>query len=166
VNASCVRRKLLSVEYCRLSDLLGVGGGQAPLGLDPLHLHAFCLSLQAAAAEAAQETAEEGRSGSNVVVVDLQRMLLDSRYSPCLEMAGEAAIGKMDAIDVKARRAMHRLMRDLLAAMAGHSLASMMNPVGLFARVAPSGTLTANGFRELAATLQVTGRVKISMKRM
>jgi len=127
-------------------------GVQAPLALDSLHLHASCLSLQAAAVEAAQTS---GASGAEVVV-DLQRMLIDSRYSPSLEMAGEVAIGRMDALDVKARRAMQRLMRDVLSAMAGHSLASMLNPVALFARAAPSGTMSANGFRELVSTLQVT----------
>ena len=29
-----MRQQLLSVEYCGQPDLLGVGGGQAPLGLD------------------------------------------------------------------------------------------------------------------------------------
>ena len=62
----------------------------------------------------------------------------------------------MEALEVTARRALQRLMRDILAAMVGSSLHTMRDPVALFARAAPTGILDASGFHQLVSTLEVS----------
>jgi len=135
----------LSAEDALLTDAL------KHLDLDARHLHALCLKLQEAAAGP-----EGTQGGGGERMIDLQSLLLDSRYSPSLELKGEVTVGKMDALDIQARRGIQRLVRDVLGAMVGRSLWAMRNPVELFAISAPTGTMTSDGFRELVSMLQVT----------
>jgi len=126
----------------------GLTDAAQPLELDALHLHALCLSLHAAAAHAGW--------GGGEVWVDFQSVLMDSRCSPSLEVQGLVVIAKLDALDVLSRRAIQRLMREVLGAMVGRTQKTMMNPVQVFASAAPTGVLTANGFAQLVSSLQIT----------
>jgi len=139
-----VRRRWSEVPL----TVAGLTDAAQPLELDALHLHALCLSLHAAAAHAGW--------GGGEVWVDFQSVLMDSRCSPSLEVQGLVVIAKLDALDVLSRRAIQRLMREVLGAMVGRTQKTMMNPVQVFASAAPTGVLTANGFAQLVSSLQIT----------
>ena len=99
------------------------------LSLDESHLQAAVRSFRQAMA-----IGQEADGSDRTMSVDLQRLFYDRRYSLQLSMLGEQMMEELDEVDDAARGALTRLCRDLLFAMCGQSLHTVIPPQSLFKR--------------------------------